>query len=161
MDVKVAEVLAGVGKLDEHRIREGLPRERRSGRAEGDGDLEPLGDGEDARNLFLGVDLDNHFGVEAVEGGVRAVGEGAHGVGNLTVRGNEGRDLLLERTVAAIVKPATAALTCRAGSRWGRETATRQARSQHFESKGCIALSMERPVTGTTIWSHLCPSMFS
>jgi len=62
------------------------------------------GDGQDAARLRLGRNLDHDARVEAVEGGVGAVGEAAHGVGDDALRRHEGSNLRLKRGVAAVLE---------------------------------------------------------
>ena len=64
-----------------------------------------VGYGQNAGDLGLCVDLDHQLGVEAVEGGVRAVGKGAHGVRELPLLGHKAGYLGHEGCVAAILHP--------------------------------------------------------
>ena len=57
VDLVRAEGAARVRQLEQHRVRDGLARQRGARCAEGDGDGEGPGDGEDAGDLGLGGDL--------------------------------------------------------------------------------------------------------
>ena len=64
MDRVVPEVTAGVAELEEHRVCEGLPRERGTSCPEGDGNLMLAGNRQDPANLILCVHLQRHLGTE-------------------------------------------------------------------------------------------------
>lgn len=80
----VAEVLAGVRDLQQHRVCEGLAREGGTSGSKGDGDAVLRGNRQDLANLFFVVDFEDELGVEAIEGGVGAIGKCANGIGVLT-----------------------------------------------------------------------------
>lgn len=57
MDLVVPEVAAGVAELQQHRVCEGLARERCAGSPEGHRDLMLCRNGQDLCNLLLSVHL--------------------------------------------------------------------------------------------------------
>ena len=61
MDLIVPEVAAGVAELQEHRVCEGLPRERGARCPEGDGHLMLAGNGQDLLDLLLCVHLQHQM----------------------------------------------------------------------------------------------------
>jgi len=101
VDLVVPEVLASVAELEKHGVGERLAGQRGARGPEGDGHAVLARQGQHQADLRLAVHLDHQLGVEAVEGGVRAVGEGPHGVGEHALLGHEGRDLRHEGRVPA------------------------------------------------------------
>mmetsp|Transcript_29609 Transcript_29609/g.62947 ORF Transcript_29609/g.62947 Transcript_29609/m.62947 type:complete len:1140 (-) Transcript_29609:283-3702(-) len=79
-DLVVPEVLPVVRELEEDAVRDRLPAQRRAGRAKGHWHSKLQRNGKNRANLVFVRDLHDVLRVQPVEGGVRAVREGADGV---------------------------------------------------------------------------------
>jgi len=89
LHLEISKVFTSVTNLEQHAVGDGLSRKGGTGCAESNWDTKLLGNREDAFDFLFVVDFDDHFGVEAVEGGVCAVGKCAYGICELTVLGDE------------------------------------------------------------------------
>ena len=93
-------------QLEQYGVRDGLAGQRRARGAEGDRRAVFSREFEQRLDLALRFDLEDHLRDQAVEGRVRAVGEGAHGVREhvLGFHGAAQRRFFPERGVAAVLQ---------------------------------------------------------
>jgi hypothetical protein len=107
MDRVVAKILAVVADLEQHAVRERLARKRRARCAKRYRHIVLARKRQQLRHLGLVGHLDDHLGVEAVEGRIGAVRERAHWVRENACRRNELFHIFAEGREAPVVHAMT------------------------------------------------------